>query len=123
EPDSFDERAATDGDEHEIRLHHLAVAKMNRELRAVVLHLRALLLEVERDAAPAELLRELLRRVRVLLRDERRQHLDDRHLAADALEDRRELAADDPPAEHDEPPRNVGLPEQALGVDAARRVD
>ena len=43
-------------------------------------------------------------RVVVLLRDERRQHLDDRHLAAEAPEDRGELAADDPAAEDDEPP-------------------
>ena len=33
--------------------------------------------------ALAELLRELLRRVRVLLRDQRREHLDDRDLGAE----------------------------------------
>ena len=71
----------------------------------------------------AERLRELLRRVRVLLRDQRRQHLDDRHLAAEALEDRCELAADDPAAEHDEPARHLGLREQPGRVDAARRVE
>ena len=47
---------------------------------AVLLDLRALLAELERDAALAERLGELLRGVLVLLRDQRRQHLDDRHL-------------------------------------------
>ena len=36
-----------------------------------------------------------------------RKHLDDRHLAAEALEDRGELAADDAAAEDDEPPRDL----------------
>ena len=46
-------------------------------------------------------------RVGVLLRDQRVEHLDDRHLGAEAVEDRRELAADDPAAEDDEPPRHL----------------
>src|SRR2546423_2733868 len=78
---------------------------------------------MERDPAPPEALRELLRRVRVLLRDQRRQHLDDRHLGAEAAEDGRELAADDPAAEDDEPPRYLALREQAGRVDAARGVE
>ena len=58
---------------------------------------------LQRDPALAELLRELLGRVLVLHRDQPRQHLDDRHLGAEAPEDRGELAADDPAAEDDEP--------------------
>ena len=73
--------------------------------------------------APAELLGQLLGRVRVLLRDQARQHLDDRHLGAEALEDRGELAADDPAAEHDEPARHLALGEQPGRVDAERRVE
>ena len=64
----------------------------------VVFDLRALLLEVQRDPALPELFGELLRRVDIFLGDQVRQHLDDRHLAAEAIEDRRELAADDPAA-------------------------
>ena len=123
EAEPLDERAAADGDEHQVGLHGLAVAEVDGELGAVVLDLRALLAEVERDAALAELLRELLARVLVLLRDQRRQHLDDRHLGAEAVEDRGELAADDAAAEDDEPPRHLLLREQAGRVDAARRVE
>ena len=47
----------------------------------------------------------------------------DRHLGAEALEDRRELAADDSAAEHDEPLGHLGLREQPGRVDAARRVE
>ena len=92
---------------------------MDGEGPAQLLDLRALLLEMERDPAFSELLGELLRRVRVLLRNQRRQHLDDRHLAAEAPEDRRELAADDAAAKHDEPVRHLCLREQPLRVDAA----
>src|SRR4029079_4086915 len=92
ETEAFDDGAAADRHEHQVCLHRLALAEVHGELRAVVLDLRALLAELERDAAPAELLRELLRRVVVLLRDERVEHLDDRRLAAEAAEDRRELA-------------------------------
>ena len=106
--------AAADGDEHQVGLDGLALAEVDGELRAVVVDLRALLAELERDAALAELLRELLRRVRVLLRDQRLEHLDDRHLGAEALEDRRELAADDAAAEHDQAPRHLGLREQPV---------
>ena len=123
EAESLDGRTATDRDEHEIGLNRLAVAEVHGQRPAVVLDLRALLLEVKGDPALAELLRELFGRVSVLLRDERRQHLDDRHLAAEAMEDRRELAADDAAAEHDEPLRDFRLREQALGVDAALGVE
>ena len=51
------------------------------------------------------------------------EHLDDRHLGAEALEDRGELAADDAAAEDDEPLRHLRLREQAGRVDAARRVE
>ena len=84
----------------------------------LLLDLRALLAELERDPALAELLAELLARVVVLRRDQPVEHLDDRHLAAERLEDRGELAADDPAAEHDQPARNLGLREQAGRVDA-----
>src|SRR5439155_23452435 len=101
----------------------LAVPEMDGEGAALLLDLRALLLEVERDPVLPELLGELLRRVGVLLRDQRRQHLDDRHVAAEAPEDRRELAADDAPAEHDEALRHLCLCEQPLRVDAALRIE
>src|SRR5205085_3791905 len=101
----------------------LALAEVDGQPVARLLDLRALLLEMERDPAPPEALRELLRRVGVLLRDQRRQHLDDRHLGAEAVEDRRELAADDPAAEDDEPLRHLRLGEQAGRVDALRRIE
>src|SRR5207302_3072745 len=123
EADPLDERAATDGHEHQVGLNGLAVAVVDGELRAVVLDLRALLAELERDAAAPELLRELLRRVGVLLRDERVEHLDDRHLAAEAVEDRGELAPDDAAAEDDEALRHGLLREEAGRVGAARRVE
>src|SRR5207244_6113684 len=88
ETDPFDARAAAHRDEHQVGFDGLAVSEMDGEHAAVVVDLRALLLEVERDATLAELLGELPGRVRILLRNERRQHLDDRHLATQALEDR-----------------------------------
>jgi hypothetical protein len=78
---------------------------------------------VQRDPAFLELLRELLRGVVVLHRDQLREHLDDRHIGAEAAEDRRELATDDPATEHDEPARNPGLRQQPRRVHAARRVE
>ena len=119
EPEAFDARSAADGNEHQVCLDGLAVAEVNRERAARVLDLRALLLEMKRDPALAELLRELFRRVRVFLRNEARQHLDDRHLAAEAVEDRRELAADDPAAENDQTLGDFRLREQSCRVDAA----
>src|SRR5829696_4298539 len=123
EAQPLDRRAAADRDEHQIRLDGLALAEVHGERAARLLDFRALLLEVERDPAPPELLGELLGRVGVLLRDQARKHLDDRHLRAEALEDRCELAADDPAAEHDEPARDLRLGEQTGGVDAELRVE
>ena len=123
EPEALDERPAADGDEHQVRLHGLALAEVHRELRPVVVDAGALLAQLQRDAAALELLRELLRGIRVLLRDQRVEHLDDGHLAAEAREDRRELAADDAAAENDEAPRYLLLCEEAGRVDAARRVE
>ena len=113
EPEPLDERRAADADEHQVRLDRLALTEVDGEDPVPVLDLRALLAELERDPALAELLGELLGGVRVLHRDQRRQHLDDRHLGAEALEDRRELAADDPAAENDEALRHLLLGEQA----------
>ena len=118
EPDALDERRAADGDEHEVALDRLTLAEVDDERGARVLDLRALLAEVERDAALAEGLRQLLRRVEVLLRDQRVEHLDDRDLGAEPLEDRRELAADDAAAENDEALRHLRLRQQAGRVDA-----
>src|SRR6185437_12314565 len=112
EAEPLDHRAATDADEHQVGLDALALPEGDGERRAVVADLLALLAELQRDAAPAELLRQLLRRVRVLLRDERVEHLDDGDLGAEAVEDRRELAADDAATEDDEPPRQLGLGEE-----------
>src|SRR3954468_1283297 len=80
-------------------------------------------LEVEGDAALLELLGQLLGGVGVLLRDQLREHLDDRHLGAEAAEDACELAADDPAAEDDQAWWDFVLREQARGVDAARGVE
>src|ERR1022692_5192342 len=96
---------------------------MDRQLGAVVLDTRALLAEVERDAPFPELLRQLLGGVGVLLRDQRVEHLDDRHLAAEPAEDGGELAADDAAAEDDESLRHGLLREQPGRVDTARRVE
>ncbi len=123
EAETLDARAAADRDEHEVGVDGLAVPEVDGQRAVLLLDLRALLLEVQRDAAPPELLRELLRRVLVLLRDERGKHLDDRHLAPEPAEDRRELAADDASAEDDEPLRNLVAREQAGRVDAQRRVE
>ncbi len=123
EPDALDERRTADRDEHQVALDGLALAEVDDEPGARVLDLRALLAEVDDDPAPRERLAQLARRVRVLLRDERVEHLDHRHLGAEALEDRGELAADDPAAEHDEPLRDLGLREESRRVDAARRLE
>src|SRR5207248_403444 len=49
EPEPLDERATADRDEHEVALDGLAVAEVDGEPVARLVHLRALLLEVERD--------------------------------------------------------------------------
>ena len=84
--------------EHEVALDGFALAEVDDERRARVLQLRALLAEMDDDAAPRIRLAELARRVGILLRDEGVEHLDDRHLGPEALEDGGELAADDPAA-------------------------
>ena len=85
--------AAADGDEHQVALDRLAVAEGDAKRVAVLLDAGALLAELQRDPTLPERLRELLRRVRVLLRDQRVEHLDDRHLGAEPAEDRRELGS------------------------------
>jgi hypothetical protein len=52
-------RPAAGGDEHQVRADGLAVAEMDGELGSGVFDLRALHAEMQRDVAPAELLREL----------------------------------------------------------------
>jgi hypothetical protein len=51
------------------------------------------------------------------------EELDDRHLAAEVPEDRRELAADHASAQHDQALRELRDRQQPRGVDAARVVD
>ena len=85
--------AAADRDEHQVALDRLAVAEVHRERVALLLDLVHCLPSCSVMPRFAELLRELLRRVRVLLRDQRVEHLDDRHLGAEAVEDRRELGS------------------------------
>ena len=87
EPDPVDERCAADRDEHQVAVDRLSLSEVDGEVRAVVVHLRALLREMLRDLTLSEGLLELLGRVLVLCRDEVRQHLDDRHLGAEAVED------------------------------------
>src|SRR5262249_45384169 len=77
----------------------------------------------ELDAALAEGLRELLRGILVLLGDQAVEHLDHRDLAPEGVEDRRELAADDPAAEDGEPPWDLALREQAGGIDTELGVE
>ena len=110
EADPFHKRPAADRDEHQIRLYGLALPEVDGHLGAVVLDPRGLLAKVQRDAALSELLGQLLARILVLLRDER-EHLDDRHLRAEAAEDRGELAADDPATKDNEPVRHPLLGE------------
>ena len=96
---------------------------MHPQAVAGLLDLLALLLQVQRDAALPELLGEPQPKRRRPLADQLRQHLDDRHLGAEAAEDGRELAADDAAAEDDEAARHLRLCEQPGRVDAARRVE
>src|SRR5207237_9371508 len=114
EAEVLDVRRAPDRDEHQVGLGGLTLAEVDRERAPLLLDLRALLAEVERDFLLLERLRELLRGVFVLLRDEPRQHLDDRHLAAERAEDRGELGADDAAAEDEEAARQLGLREEPL---------
>src|SRR5205823_9187506 len=97
QPEVLDGRPAACGHEHQVGLDRLA-AKVDSKRVVGLLNAVAGGLEVERDAALLELLGQLLRRVRVLLRDQLRQHLVYRDLGAEAMEDRGELAADNPAA-------------------------
>ena len=85
--DTLDERRAPDGDEHEVGLDRLAFAEVHIELRAVVVHLRALLAEVERDARLPNCFASSFV-ASASSWDERVEHLDDRHFGAEPLEDR-----------------------------------
>ena len=123
EADPLHGRRTADRDEHEVALDALVVPEAHVELRSGVVDLGALLAEVDDDPALRECLSELAGRVRVLLRNEALEHLDDGDVAAEALEDRRELAADDPATQDHESLRDLGLREQARRVHAARRVD
>jgi hypothetical protein len=123
EPEPLDDRRPADRHEHQVGFDALPLAEVDDEMRAEVVHRGALLAEVDVDPPLLERLGELLRGIGVLLRDQRRQHLDDRHGAAEPLEDRGELAADDPSTEHDEPARDLGLCEQPRRVDHLRRVE
>ena len=72
QPEVVDERGAADRDEHQVALDGLALAEVHDQVLTVVVDLRALLPELERDPAPLERLGELLRGVLVLLRDQGR---------------------------------------------------
>jgi hypothetical protein len=82
----------------------LSVTEVDGQRVALLLDLGALLAELQVDAALRELLGELLRGVASSW-DQRVEHLDHRHLGAEATEDRRKLGADDAAAEDDEPLR------------------
>src|SRR5215472_9848195 len=70
EAEPFDQRPAAGGYEHQIRRNGLAVAEMNGDLRSGVFGFCALQAEMQRDAALAELLGELVGGVHILLRDQ-----------------------------------------------------
>ncbi len=123
ETETLDERCPSDRDEHQVALDRLALAEVHRQRVPVLLHAGALLPELQRDAALRERLGQLLGSIGILLRDQRVEHLDDRHLGAEAVEDRCELGADDAAAEHDEAPRNLGLRQEAGRVDAQIRLE
>jgi hypothetical protein len=53
--DRLDERRTPHGDEHQVRLHRLAVTEMDGEVRTGLLDAAAMCVEVQRDAAPSEL--------------------------------------------------------------------
>ena len=67
EADALDERPAADRHEHQVALDRLAVAEAHLQRVALLLDAGALLAELQRDAALAERLRELLRGIGILL--------------------------------------------------------
>src|ERR1700678_207859 len=71
DPDSLETEPVDDGpaagrDEHQVRHDGLAVTEVDGQLRSGVLDLGALSAQTQRDAAPAELFRQLVRNVCVL---------------------------------------------------------
>jgi hypothetical protein len=61
-----DEGPAADRDEHQVRHDGLAITEVDGQFRSGVLDLGALTAQMQRDAAPAELLGQLVRSVCVL---------------------------------------------------------
>ena len=96
---------------------------MQHNASARLLDARGLRPEMHRDAVALERLLERLDRIGILVGDEMRHELDDRHLAAEVVEDRCELAADHATAEHQEALGHFRDGEQARRVDALGRVD
>src|SRR5450759_581014 len=96
---------------------------MNVERVVHLLDLRTRLAELKLDPATTEALGQLTRDIFVLHRKQPLEQLDDRHLRAEATEDRGELATDHAAAEDDQPRRHLGLGEQTRRIDTAHRVD
>ena len=124
QPETVDERGAPDRDEHQVALDRLALAEVDdaggrRDRRPACTACRA--------GARSPALRTPWRAPSPRPRPPAGSSVGsisiDRHLGAEAVEDRGELAADDAAAEHDEPARHLRLGEQAGRVDAARRVE
>ena len=94
-----------------------------REVAVALLDAGRARADLDGDAAAAERALQRGHRVRVLVADQVRQHLDDRHRRAELGVDRRELDADHAAAEHGQALRHGIQLERAGGVDAARVVD
>src|SRR5581483_3026972 len=92
---------------------HAGIGDLTREHLRVGVDVDSLLLE---DA------RELLRDILILDRQELRHHFDDRHLRAEAREDRRELTTDCTRADDQHRLRHFGETEDVIGVDDALAV-
>jgi hypothetical protein len=127
QPHALGLRAAAGGDQHQVGLDRAlgAVCRLERDggLLLAVLNGGRPSAQVHRDAALLERPLELLRRVRVLHRDQPVEHLDDRHLAAPVGQDRGELDADHAAAEDGDSARHLLDGQQAGRVDAQRPVD
>src|ERR1051326_2450036 len=117
--------AAAGRGEDELRLDRLLLAfRFDDGLHAVLADLARHHLRVgeDVDALLLEDARELLRHFFVLDREEERHDLDDRHLRAEAREDRGELAADRARADDEHRLRHVLQFEDVVGVDDALAV-